>query len=111
MNRVNIIGNIATDIKLQYSKDGNPWCSFNLGYSMPKNGGKQSCYVGIIAFGALAENTSKYCSKGRPVAVDGQLEVINERLPDGTYNTRTHIIAYSIDFLNPAPKQSNNNPM
>lgn len=105
MNHVDIIGNIATDINLQYNADGKAWASFNLGYTRNKNGGKQSCFVGVIVFGSLAENVSKYCSKGRPIAVSGELEVINEKRQDGSYNTQTRIIANSVDFLNPASEK------
>lgn len=99
MNHVDLIGNIATEIKLQYNNDGKPWCAFNLGYTRRKPGGDQRCFVGVICFGQLAENVSKYCAKGRQVAVSGELEVINNKREDGSYNTQTRIIAQAIDFL------------
>lgn len=99
MNQVALLGNIATDIRLKYNSEGKPWAAFNLGYTRRKNGGDQSCFVGVLVFGSLAENVSKYCSKGRQVAISGELEVINEKREDGSFNQQCRIIAYSVDFL------------
>lgn len=104
MNNVNLIGNIATQIELRYTDAGKPWCSFNLGYTRLKNNGKQSCFVGIVCFGALAENIAKYCAKGRQIAVTGELEVINDKRQDGTYNMQTRIICSHVDFLSEGKK-------
>lgn len=105
MNTVSLLGNIATEIRLQQSKDGNTWASFNLGYTRVRGQNKQSCFIGVVAFGALAENLSKYCFKGRQVAVSGELESINDKLADGSYRQQCRIIANSIDFLGDGGKR------
>lgn len=105
MNHVDLIGNIATDVKLQYNSDGKPWAAFNLGYTRRKPGGDQSCFVGVICFGQLAENVSKYCAKGRQLAVSGELEVTNTKRDDGGYTTQARIIAQAIDFLGQSDKR------
>ena len=59
-------------------------------------------YFDVTVFGAQAENTARYLSKGRPVAIDGRLDWREWNAQDGTTHQAVQIIADTVQFLVPA---------
>jgi single-strand DNA-binding protein len=53
----------------------------------------------VTVWGAQGENSARYLSKGRPVAIDGRLEWREWEAQDGTKRQATDIIADSVQFL------------
>lgn len=101
MNSVSLIGRIVKDPN--YSRTENDSCrtifSLAIGRGKDRNGNDMGAdYPGIICFGKLAENVSKYCFKGMLVAVDGMITTSSYE-KDGCKYYTTMVRAESVQFL------------
>ena len=57
-------------------------------------------YFDVTVWGAQGENVAKYCSKGRPVAIDGRLEWREwDDKETGQKRSAVQIVAESVQFL------------
>lgn len=95
MNKVILIGNIATEIDLRYTPNGNAVASFNIAIN-ERNG--EATFIPVETWKKQAENVSQYCSKGSKVAVEGSIK-IDKWEKDGQKRTFTKVNAFSIQFL------------
>ena len=84
MNRVILIGRIVTDLDdaLKYTPSGIPVIQFRLAVDRPQSNEnrqnglpKQTDFITIVAWRQNAEFTANYLSKGRLVAIEGQLQI------------------------------------
>ncbi len=84
LNRVILIGRIVTDIDdaLKYTPSGIPVIQFRLAVDRPQSNEnrqngvpKQTDFITIVAWRQNAEFTANYLSKGRLVAIEGQLQM------------------------------------
>ena len=80
INRVNLTGRLTRDSEMKYTTAGTPVLNFSLavGKSIPpRDGGEwgtETSYFDITVWGKLAEAKSKHLTKGRQVAVEGELK-------------------------------------
>jgi single-strand DNA-binding protein len=97
MNTVTLIGNLTKDPEVRNGNGDAKVCSMRVAES---NGRKGSpLFINVAAFGRQAETCSKYLSKGRQVAVTGQLR-FREWEPEGGGKRSEHTIAADrVDFL------------
>lgn len=95
MNKVILIGNIATEIDLRYTPNGNAVASFNLAVN-EFNG--DTTFIPIETWKKQAENVSNYCGKGSKVAIEGSVK-IDKWEKDGQKRSFTKINAFNIQFL------------
>lgn len=103
MNKAYIIGNLTKDPELRYTGSGTPVCSLSVAVGRNYKGadGKQiTDFFTVIAWRGLAESCAKYLSKGKKVAVVGEL---NNRSyeKDGEKRYVTEIKADEVEFLSP----------
>lgn len=72
------------------------------------NGSHDADFVNIVAWGKLGEICQEYLCKGKPILVDGRLQV---RSYEKNQETKwiTEVIAESMKMLDSSPKNSNNN--
>lgn len=104
MNKVILIGNIATAIDLRYTPNGNAVASFNIAIN-ERNG--EATFIPVETWKKQAENVSQYCGKGSKVAVEGSIK-IDKWEKDGQKRSFTKVNAYSIQFLDSKSNTSNN---
>ncbi|MFZ7119727.1 MAG: single-stranded DNA-binding protein [Eubacteriaceae bacterium] len=107
MNKVVLIGRLTRDPELRYTGQGTPVATFTLAVNRKfknKNGENEADFISIVVWGNQAENTSKYVSKGRQVAVYGRIQVRNYEAKDGTRRYVTEVVGEEVTFLS-----SNNN--
>src|SRR5699024_6487908 len=71
MNKVILIGNIATDIDLKATPNGNYVARFNIAIN-ERNG--EATFIPVETWKKQAENVSQYCSKGSKVAVEDSIK-------------------------------------
>ena len=102
MNKVILIGNIATEIDMKYTPNGNGVCKFNLAIN-ERNG--EATFIPIEVWKKQAENVSQYCSKGSKIALEGSIK-IDQWEKEGQKRSFTKINAFNIQFLD--TKKSNN---
>jgi single-strand DNA-binding protein len=79
-NKVMLIGNLTRDPELRVTPKGTAICTFSLAVNRKfrdESGAdrEEVTYVDIEAWGRAGENISKYCTKGRPLFVEGRLRL------------------------------------
>lgn len=80
LNKVMLIGNLTRDPELRVTPKGTAICTFSLAVNRKfkdDSGGEREevTYIDIEAWGKSGENISKYCTKGRPLFVEGRLRL------------------------------------
>jgi single-strand DNA-binding protein len=100
MNRVDLIGRIATDLDVRKNEAGNTKCNFRL--AVPRIGAKeglqQTDFFTVVVWNKQAENLEKYQGKGCLIAVEGELR--KDQYKDGE-DTKyyDYVLAQKIDYL------------
>jgi len=80
LNKVMLIGNLTRDPELRVTPKGTAICQFSLAVNRKfrdEAGAdrEEVTYVDIEAWGKSGENIAKYCTKGRPLFVEGRLRL------------------------------------
>lgn len=79
LNRVLLIGNLTRDPELRVTPKGTAICQFGLAISrsFKDDSGQtreEATFVDVEAWGKSGELIAKYCTKGRPLFVEGRLK-------------------------------------
>ena len=98
MNQINLLGRIVRDPILKTTSSGKPFCAFTLAVDNFYNGDKKTQFIPCFVWGQTAENTSKYCKKGKQIMLEGFLTVRQENNND-QYSTIMTVNANKIHFL------------
>ena len=101
-NTVMLIGRLTKDIELRYTQSGRACGSFTIAVNRPyssQDGKKETDFINIVVWGALAENTKKYVSKGSLVGIEGRLQTRSYEASDGKKRLITEVLANNIQFL------------
>lgn len=102
MNKVILIGRLTADPELRYTPNGAAVCSFRIAVDRPFNsqsGERGADFINIVVWNKAAENTAKYMSKGRQIAVDGRLQIRSYDGNDGQRRWVTEVVADRVEFL------------
>jgi single-strand DNA-binding protein len=80
LNKVMLIGNLTRDPELRVTPKGTAICTFSLAVNRKfkdESGGEREevTYVDIEAWGKSGENIAKYCTKGKPLFIEGRLRL------------------------------------
>jgi single-strand DNA-binding protein len=104
MNRVNLIGNLATDVELREVGEDKKVASFLLAIG---RGGRDAGadFVGVSVWDRQAELCAEYLSKGRRVGVDGYLRSRNWE-EDGRRRRVVEVVGQRVDFLGGPRRES-----
>ncbi len=100
MNKAMIIGNLTRDPELKTTGSGISVCTFTVAVRRPFNK-EETDFIPVVTWRGLAENCSKFLSKGRKVGVAGRIQVRNYEANDGSRRYVTEIIADDVEFLTP----------
>ena len=100
MNRATIIGNLTRDPELRTTSSGVSVCTFTVAVSRPFNR-DETDFLPVVTWRALAENCSKFLSKGRKVGVSGRIQTRSYEAKNGEKRYVTEIIADEVEFLSP----------
>ena len=106
INRVVITGNLTRDPELRSLPSGTSVCSLRIATNTRRKDNTtgewvdKAHYFDVTVWGAQGENVAKYCSKGRPVAIDGRLEYREwDDQNTGQKRNAVQIVAESVQFL------------
>lgn len=112
MNNFFGIGRLVRDPELRYTQANKPICTFTLAIDRKMsrnkkqeaeaNGWSTADFPRVNVWGAMAENCSKYLSKGSQCAVVGSLQTGSYQDKDGKTVYTTDILANSVEFLSKA---------
>lgn len=102
LNTVSIMGNLTRDPEMKYTSSGRPVCNLSIANNRvySKNGEKISevSYFDVEVWGVVAENCSKYLSRGSGIIVEGRLKQ-DRWEKDGKTQSRVRIVANNVHFL------------
>jgi single-strand DNA-binding protein len=105
INRVVLTGNLTKDPELRSLPSGTSVCELRLACNTRRKNSAtgewedKPNFFNVKVWGAQGENTARFLSKGRLVAIDGRLEWREWEAQDGTKRQATDIIADSVQFL------------
>jgi single-strand DNA-binding protein len=117
-NKVFLIGNLTRDPELRYTTSGIPVARFAIAVNrfkkkgaaetgsqgMNRDGSYQDVdFINIVAWRRLAEICGEYLKKGRPVAIEGRLQIRSYTGKDGQPRTMTEVVADNMQMLGGRP--------
>jgi single-strand DNA-binding protein len=107
INRVILVGRLASDVELKYTPSGVPVAKFRIavGGKQRVDGGDNVSFFTVVTWNKQAETCGKFLSKGKQIAVDGRLEQRSWIGQDGVKRNSIEIIAERIEFLGSAQMQ------
>ncbi len=106
MNTVTLIGTLTKDPELRNGGESKV-CSIRVAES---NGRKDSpLYINVSAFGRQAETCEQYLTKGRQVAITGQLRFREWEADEGGKRSEYSIAADRVDFLGGGKRRGSGN--
>lgn len=105
-NKVFLIGNLTRDPDLRYTTSGIPVARFTVAVNRfrrkgaeAEEGGQEVDFINVVAWRRLAEICGEFLKKGRPVAVEGRLQIRTFTGRDGQKRTMTEVIADNMQML------------
>ncbi len=112
MNNVILVGRLVSDPELEEFETEKQKTMINL--VVPRNfknadGMYEADFIRCILWNGIAINTTKYCSKGDVVAVRGRIQTSSYEDDENIRKYKTEVIAQSISFVAPHPKEKNKN--
>lgn len=111
LNRVVLIGRLASDPELKYTPSGIAVANFVLAVNRAPNaqGDREADFIPIVVWRQSAEFAANYLTKGRMVAVDGRLQIRSWVAQDGTRRKNAEVVAENLKSLD-KPKQTPSAP-
>ena len=104
MNKAILIGNLANDPETRTTSSGIAQCTFRLAVQRRfanQQGVREADFLTIVCWRQTAELCSRYLSKGRKVAVVGELQARTYEAKDGTTRMSLDVAADEVEFLTP----------
>lgn len=111
LNKVLLIGNLTADPELRHTPQGVPVTDITVAVNREfssKDGERKSevAFVDVVVWSRLAENCAQYLSKGRPVFVEGRLQLDTWENQQGEKRSRLRVVAENIQFLGTKPREN-----
>ena len=108
-NKALLIGNLTRDPELRYTTSGIPVARFAIAVNRFKKKGEAAGsqdvdFINIVAWRRLAEICGEYLKKGRPVAIEGRLQIRSYTGKDGQPRTMTEVVADNMQMLGGKPE-------
>lgn len=109
MNKVFIVGRLVKDPELRYSINNVAVCRFTLAVNRPKQKDKEqeADFISCVAYNKLAENITKYQTKGNLLAIIGRIQTGSYNAQDGTKRYTTDVVVNEAQFLTAKPDLQN----
>jgi len=107
-NKAFLIGNLTRDPELRYTTSGIPVARFTLAINRFKKKGSAEAgqdvdFINIVAWRRLAEICGEFLKKGRPVAIEGRLQIRSFTGRDGQKRTMAEVVADGMQMLGSKP--------
>lgn len=99
-NKVFLIGNLTRDPELRCTPSGIPVVRFTVAVNRPSAKGEANevDFINVVAWRRLAEICGEYLKKGRPVSIEGRLQIRSYE-KDGEKRTISEVIADGMQML------------
>lgn len=103
MNKITLIGNLTKDPELRSTPSGVTVCQFTIAVNrrFAQDGEKITDFFTIKAWRQLGDICGKYLSKGKKIAVVGELQARLYDAKDGQQRLALDVSADEVEFLSP----------
>lgn len=108
MNKVILIGNLASDPELRRTQSDIPVCTFRIAVQRRfanQQGVREADFIPIVVWRQTAELCARFLTKGRKCAVVGQLQTRSYDAQDGSKRYVTEVIADNVEFCDSRPSE------
>lgn len=108
MNKITLIGNLTHDPDVRSTPNGVTVCTFTIAVNRRfanSSGERATDFFRINAWRQLGETCARYLSKGRKVAVIGELQARTYEAKDGTTRLSLDVQADEVEFLSPKSQE------
>ena len=109
-NKVFLIGNLVRDPELRYTPSGIPVAKFAIAVNRiskksddEEKSAQDVDFINIVAWRRLAEVCGEFLKKGRPVAIEGRLQIRSYTGKDGQQRTMSEVVADNMQMLGRKP--------
>lgn len=108
-NKVILLGNLTRDPEVRYTPKGSAVCDLGIAVNRvyTTDGGERReevTYVDVVLWARLAEIAGEYLKKGRPVFIEGRLQMDQwDDKQTGQKRTRLRVVGESMQLLGGRP--------
>jgi len=104
LNRVMLMGNLTRDPELRYTPNNTAVTGIGLAVNrrwrnQEGESQEETTFVDCEAWGRNAENINKYMRKGRPLYVEGHLQLDQWKDRDGNNRSKLKVVVENFQFL------------
>lgn len=105
VNKVILIGNLTRDPEIRYTPKGTAVCELGLAlnHTYKTDAGEKReevTFVDVTLWGRVAEVAGEYCKKGRPVYIEGRLQLDQwDDKQSGQKRTKLKVTGESLQLL------------
>ena len=100
MNKITIIGNLTRDPELRATQTGVSVCTFSVAVNR-KGKTEGTDYFKVTCWRGLADVAHSYLTKGKKVAVIGQVTIGSFKGKDGEMHHQMEVVADDLELLSP----------
>ena len=112
MNKITLIGNLTNDPEIRSTQTGKSVCTFTIAVNRKKVSEPQTDFFRITAWNGLADTCARFLTKGKKVAVVGELQARTYEDKQGKTRLSLDVSADEVEFLSPKeekPKKEKEN--
>lgn len=101
MNKVILTGRMVEDPELKTTPGGKSVTTFRIAVNRwgTKEGQQTADFINIVAWEKTAENICRFFTKGRPILIEGSIQVRSYENKDGQKRTAFEVLANTFEFL------------
>lgn len=100
MNNVVLIGRLARDPELRYGAESqNAIARFTIAVDRPMSKDREADFISCVAFGKTAEFIEKYFTKGKQIAIQGNIRTGSYTNKDGQKVYTTDVQVDRVEFV------------
>jgi single-strand DNA-binding protein len=104
-NKVLLMGNLTRDPELRYTPGGSAVCEIGMAvnrqWKNPQSGEMQeeTTFVDVTVWGRQGETLNQYMSKGRPIFIEGRLQLDSWETQDGQKRSKLKVVGERFQFI------------
>ena len=96
MNKVILMGNLTRDPEFKNIGTTNV-CNFGIAINRKTKNGENTTFVEVSSFGKTADNIAKYFQKGKPILIEGRLQ-LDQWNDNGVQRSKLKVVAERFNF-------------
>jgi len=106
VNKVLLLGRLTADPELRQTQSNVSVASFTVAVNRPftKGAERQADFIDCVAWRNTADFVCKYFSKGKPILVEGRLQVRSYEDKQGIKRRATEVVCDNVNFVEGAPR-------